>query len=85
MLTLSAAYSQSSEALADSYFKKGEFKKALVIYEGLLKEKPHVSNYLFKIIKTYQQLEDYDKAEELLVNTLVKYRRPSLLVELGYN
>ncbi len=85
MFSLGFTYGQNSEALADSYFKEGEFKKALVIYEGLLKEKPHVTNYLFKLIKTHQQLEAYDEAEKLLTKALAQYRRPSLLVELGYN
>jgi tetratricopeptide (TPR) repeat protein len=85
LFSLSFAHGQNSEALADSYFKKGEFDKALIIYKGLLKEKPHLTNFLYKVVKTYQQIEAYDKAEELLVEKLTKYRRPELLVELGYN
>lgn len=85
LFSLSFAYGQNSEALADSYFKKGEFDKALIIYQGLLKEKPHLTNFLYKVVKTYQQMEAYDKAEKLLIDKLTKYRRPELLVELGYN
>ncbi len=34
-------FTQNSEVLADSYYKKGEFKKALIIYQNLNKEKPY--------------------------------------------
>ena len=40
---------QNNEILADSYYKKGEFKKALIIYQNLLKEKPYSYNFIFKV------------------------------------
>ena len=40
LFVLNFGFGQNSEVLADSYYKKGEFKKALVIYQNLNKEKP---------------------------------------------
>ena len=76
---------QNNEILADSYYKKGEFKKALIIYQNLLKEKPYSYNYIFKVVDTHQQLEQFDMAEDILVQKLAKRRNPTLIVELGYN
>ena len=76
---------QNNEILADSYYKKGEFKKALIIYQNLLKEKPYSYNYIFKVVDTHQQLEQFDMAEDILVQRLAKRRNPTLIVELGYN
>jgi tetratricopeptide (TPR) repeat protein len=82
---LNFGFSQNSEVLADSYYKKGEFKKALIIYENLNKEKPYSYEYIYRLVDTYQQLEDYDRAENLLVQRLAKRRNPTLIIELGYN
>ncbi|MCA0152591.1 tetratricopeptide repeat protein [Winogradskyella vincentii] len=76
---------QNNEILADSYYKKGEFKKALIIYQNLLKEKPYSYNFIFKVVDTHQQLEQFDIAEDILVQRLAKRRNPTLIVELGYN
>jgi len=85
LLGLNFGFAQNSEILADSYYKKGEFKKALVIYENLNKEKPYNYKYLFKLVDTHQQLEQYDQAEHILIQRLAKRKNPSLIVELGYN
>ena len=85
VFTLGFVNSQNSEVLADSYYKKGEFKKALVIYENLNKEKPYNYNYLFKLIDVHQQLEQFDAAQNILIQRLEKRRNPTLIVELGYN
>ncbi|BAO75310.1 tetratricopeptide repeat protein [Winogradskyella sp. PG-2] len=82
---LNFSLAQNSEALADSYYKKGEFKKALIIYQNLNKEKPYSYKYIYKLVETYQQLEQYDEAENILVQRLAKRQNPTLLVELGYN
>jgi tetratricopeptide (TPR) repeat protein len=78
-------YAQNNEILANSYYKKGEFKKALIIYKNLNKEKPYSYKYIYKIVDTHQQLEQYDEAEHLLIQRLAKHQNPSLLIELGYN
>ncbi|WP_317166943.1 tetratricopeptide repeat protein [Winogradskyella ursingii] len=76
---------QNSEALADNYYNRGEFSKALVIYQNLNKERPNDYKYIYKIIDTHQQLEQYAEAQTILINRLVKSRRPTLVIELGYN
>jgi tetratricopeptide (TPR) repeat protein len=82
---LNFGFAQNSEVLADSYYKKGAFKKALIIYENLNKEKPYNYKYIFRLVETHQQLEQYDEAEKILVQRLEKRRNPTLIVELGYN
>ena len=76
---------QSNVVQGESYYKKGEFKKALIIYENLNKEKPYNYDYFFKLIAIHQQLEQLDQAEHLLVQRLEKRRNPTLVIELGYN
>ncbi|MBT8246075.1 MAG: tetratricopeptide repeat protein [Winogradskyella sp.] len=69
--------------LADTYFKKGQFKKALLLYNTLYKAKPY--NYIYKYVETFQQLEQYDSAKVVLEKRLKTNRVPYLVVELGYN
>ena len=71
--------------LANSYFKKGEFKKALLLYNTLYETKPYSYNYLYKVVETYQQLEQYDSVDAVLERRLIVARIPALVVELGYN
>ena len=85
LLGLNFGLAQNSEILADSYYKKGEYKKALIIYENLNKEKPYSYKFIYKLVDTHQQLEQYDLAENILIQRLAKRRNPTLLVELGYN
>lgn len=81
-----ASSSQSDEELmADQYFKRGEFEKALLSYQKLYKEQPNNYNYTFQLIKTHQELEQFEMAEALLKSKIAKYRNPSLVIELGYN
>jgi tetratricopeptide (TPR) repeat protein len=74
-----------NEQLAQNYFEKGEFEKALVIYQDIEKRQPGNTFYIQKIVASYQQLQQYDKAEKLLIEKLEKLRQPLLYVELGYN
>lgn len=71
--------------IADDYYKRGEFQKALLSYKKLYEAKPYNYNYLIKIADTYQQLEQYDQAQAILQSGIQKSRIPSLLVEIGYN
>ena len=83
LLTIS---SFSQDELAKDYFNKGEFEKALVLYQKLEKDNPRNSNYKLKIVEIYRQLEQLDKAEEyLLSQTVSNIKNPVYLVELGYN
>lgn len=84
LLFSSLLFSQS-EQLADDYFKRGEFQKALISYQQLYQKNPSNNNYLFQLIKTHQQLKQYDVVNNLLQEKLVTNENPMLLVELGYN
>lgn len=83
LLSCSLLFSQS-EQLADDYFKRGEFDKALISYQKLNENKKN-SKYIYKIIETLQQLERYDEAQAEIVQRMKEIKYPPLLVELGYN
>lgn len=78
------AFAQS-EQLANNYFDRGEFEKALVSYEELLKAQVGNSNYFQKVIDCYQQLQQFDKAQKAIEDRFEKFRQSNLLVELGFN
>lgn len=81
-----SSFSQSDEEqLAADYFIRGEFEKALISYQKLYDGQPSNYNYIFHLIKTHQELEQFDAAEALLRSKLKVYKNPSLLIELGYN
>lgn len=81
----SVAVFAQNEQLAQNYFEKGEFEKALVIYQDL--DARHQNNTFFiqKIIACYQQLQQYGEAEKLINEKLKSTEKPYLYVELGYN
>ncbi|PWA05198.1 tetratricopeptide repeat protein [Flavobacterium psychrotolerans] len=74
-----------NEQLAQNYFDKGDFEKAKISYEELLKSQPGNGNYFQKVIDCYQQLQQFAIAEKAIQERLDKYKQASLLVELGYN
>ena len=78
------AFSQN-EQLAQNYFDRGEFEKAMVSYEDLLKSQPGNGTYFQKLVECYQQLQQFDKAEKAIQERFDKYKQSILLVELGYN
>ena len=78
------AFSQN-EQLALNYFDKGEFEKAIISYEDLLRNQPANSFYFQKLVESHQQMQHFDVSEKLLQDRLDKYKQASLLVELGYN
>lgn len=71
------------DILAKEYFKNGEFEKAQVLYKKLHQKNPRNYRVLKQLVKTHQQLEQLDQAQELIEKSILIY--PSLLVELGYN
>jgi len=79
-----SAFAQN-EQLAYNYFEKGEFEKALVIYEALAKSQPGNTFYIQKIVASQQQLNQFDKAGRLLADMYDRTGQPLLLVEIGYN
>lgn len=80
-----AAYSQS-DALAKNYFEKGEFDKALPLYQQLHEKSPHRFDYFVFYIQCLQQLEQLDLAEKLLTEKISqKHFNKPLFIELGRN
>ncbi|HLA54826.1 MAG TPA: tetratricopeptide repeat protein [Flavobacterium sp.] len=78
------AFSQN-EQLAQNYFDKGDFEKALISYQELLKAQPGNGYYFQKLVEIYQQLQKFDEAEKAILQRLGTYKQANLLVELGYN
>lgn len=84
-LTFSLFVQGQSEQLAQNYFDRGEFEKALISFEDLLKSQPNNFTYFQKTIECYQQLQQFDKAEKSIQERYDKFKQANLLVELGYN
>ncbi|SDJ39983.1 Tetratricopeptide repeat-containing protein [Flavobacterium noncentrifugens] len=79
-----AAVAQQDQ-LAQNYFDKGDFDKAKISYEELLKQQPGNGYYFQKLVDSYQQLQQYDLADKLIQDRLARFQQGSVLVELGYN
>lgn len=84
-LFLSLAVFAQNEQLAMNYFDKGEFEKAIISFDELLKSHPANSFYFQKLVESHQQMQQFDIAEKLIQERIDKYKQPALLVELGYN
>lgn len=76
---------QTDYDLPENYFNKGEFEKALILYQKLHKSSPTNSNLVFRIIEIQQELQHFDEAETLIKSQLSTRKNPQMLVELGYN
>lgn len=74
-----------NEQLANNYFDRGEFEKALISYQELLKGNIGNFNYFQRVVECYQQLQQFDKAEKTIQEQLDKFKQTSTLIELGYN
>ncbi|MEW5677472.1 tetratricopeptide repeat protein [Flavobacterium enshiense] len=84
-LLLSLTVFSQNEQLAQNYFDRGEFEKAIAVYEDVIKAQPYNYQAFQKAIACYQQLKQYDKAETVLLDRLQKVRQDNLYVEIGYN
>lgn len=72
--------------LAKQYFNDGDYKKAVVYYENLVRKNPRRTDYAEGLIATYQQLERFADAEKLILDKLEEgHVYPTLYIELGYN
>lgn len=78
------AFSQN-EQLAQYYYDKGDFDKAKISYEELLKGSPSNTQYFLRTIDCYQQLQQFDLAEKTIQDRYNRYKQGIFLVELGYN
>ncbi len=74
-----------NEQLAQYYFDKGDFEKAKISFEELLKNQPSNPQYFQKTIDCYQQLQQFAIAEKAILARLNTYKQGNLLIELGYN
>lgn len=74
-----------NEQLALDYFEKGEFEKAVSMLESISNKQPSNFYYFERTIDCYQQLQQFEKAENLIENRKKKFNHPILFVELGYN
>lgn len=85
VLLVSLCANAQNEQLANNYFDRGEFDKALINYQDLLKKDVGNFNYFQRAVECYQQLQQYDNAQKAIENQLDKFKQNQLLVELGYN
>lgn len=85
LLLFSIVVCAQNDQLAQNYFDKGDFEKAKITYEDLLKTAPGNGYFFQRIIECYQQLQQLDQAEALIQARLKQYNQSNLLVELGYN
>lgn len=74
-----------NEQLAQNYLDRGEFDKAILIYEDLIKVQPNNYQYFLKQILCYQQLKQFEKSEKIIQSRIERTKQANLYVELGYN
>ncbi len=78
------AHSQN-EQLAQNYYEKGEFEKAVLSYEELLSKQPGNNIYYNRLIDCYQQLLQFEKADKTIQERIKSTQMAHWYVELGYN
>ncbi len=79
------AFTQNSE-LALSYFKNGEYEKAIMIYKPLLNKEPFQRVYFKNLLISYQQTEEFGMANDLIRSQMKRFPNQVVLnIELGYN
>ncbi len=75
-----------SEQLAKNYIQQGQYEKAISVYKKLYDRNPNRMGYALGLVEAYQQLEQFDKAEEILTNRLKNTpNNAQILVELGHH
>ncbi len=76
LLLFSIVSSAQNDVLAKEYFSKGQFEKAAVAYEELLKSNPNNSVYFSSLVACYQELKQYEKSEKVIADRMKKVRQP---------
>ena len=79
------ASAQVDPSLAKEYFEKGNFEKALSLYQKLLVNQRSSSYYMLKVIECHQQLRQYTAAQKEIEIQMKRSNNPQYLVEKGYN
>jgi tetratricopeptide (TPR) repeat protein len=74
-----------NEQLANYYYDKGDFEKAKISYEELLKSSPSNTQYFLRTVESYQQLQQFETAQKMIQERYNRYKQGVFLVELGYN
>lgn len=78
-------YAQNTR-MAYDYFRKGEYKKAASLYKPLHEKNKNNRTYFKNLLRSYQELDEYSKAEDLLSAQLKLFPKQFYLIaEQGYN
>jgi len=85
ILFFSTVVFSQNEQLAQYYFEKGDFEKALVSFQELSDGLPSNPFYFQRKIECMQQLLQFGEAEKQIQDRLARTKQSSLLIELGYN
>ena len=86
ILLISCTVFSQNLPLANSFFKNGEYKKALIEYNKILKKEPFRTECFLKKIKCHQELKQYKIAHKELTKKIKTNQFKSVyFVELGYN
>ena len=79
------AFAQNAQ-LANSYFRNGEYEKAILLYKPLHEQNPVRQDYFKNLLICYQQIDNYDIANEMIWRNMKLFPNQDYLnVELGYN
>ena len=74
------------QELAQSYFRNGEYEKAILLYRPLFESNPIRQDYFKTLLTCYQQIEEYEEAQKILEEQLIRFPNQIYLhVEIGYN
>ena len=72
--------------LANSYFRKGEYEKAILLYKPLFENNPIRQDYFKSLLTCYQQVESYEASQSLIEEQIQRFpEQIYLYIELGYN
>jgi len=72
--------------LANSYFRKGEYEKAILLYKPLFENNPIRQDYFKSLLTCYQQVESYEASQSLIEEQIQRFpEQIYLFIELGYN
>ena len=80
------AVSGQKQELAQSYFRNGDYEKAILLYKPLFDANPIRQDYFKTLLTCYQQIEAYEEAQKILEEQLLRFpNQLYLYVEIGYN